>query len=51
MTKGDRARGGLVQLLARETAYLRQAVTAAHYRNTALCSRITAFLHFLSHRL
>jgi DNA-binding transcriptional LysR family regulator len=51
MTGEDRARGDLVQLLARDTVEVRQSVNAVHYRNTALSSRITAFLDFMVRRL
>ncbi|HEY3048399.1 MAG TPA: LysR family transcriptional regulator [Polaromonas sp.] len=51
MTEADRARGDLVQVLARDTVEVRQAVNAVYYRNTALSSRITAFLDFMAERL
>ena len=51
MTGADRARGDLVQLLARDTVEVRQPVSAVYYRNTALSSRITAFLDFIAARL
>jgi DNA-binding transcriptional LysR family regulator len=51
MTEADRAGGKLVQLLARDTVEVRQAVNAVYYRNTALSSRITAFLDFIAERL
>jgi len=51
MTEGDRARGELVQVLAKDTLDVRQAVNAVYYRNTALSSRITAFLDFMAERL
>ena len=51
MTEADRARGDLVQVLARDTVEVRQAVNAVYYRNTALSSRITAFLDFMAGRL
>lgn len=51
MTAADRARGELVQLLARDTVEVRQPVNAVYYRNTALSSRITAFLDFMAKRL
>ena len=51
MTEGDRARGDLVQVLARDTVDVRQPVNAVYYRNTALSSRITAFLDFMGQRL
>ena len=51
MTETDRQRGDLVQLLARETVESRQPVNAVYYRNTALSSRITAFLDFIAARM
>ncbi|PQA79441.1 LysR family transcriptional regulator [Rhodoferax sp. TS-BS-61-7] len=51
MTEADRTRGDLVQVLARDTVEVRQPVNAVYYRNTALSSRITAFLDFLAARL
>jgi len=51
MTEADRAGGDLVQLLARDTVEVRQPVSAVYYRNTALSSRITAFLDFIAERL
>ncbi len=51
MTGVDRARGDLVQVLARDTVDVRQAVNAVYYRNTALSSRITAFLDFMAARM
>lgn len=51
MTAADRARGDLVQLLARDTVEVRQPIHAVYYRNTALASRITCFLDYLSAQL
>ena len=51
MTEADRTRGDLMQVLARDTVEVRQPVNAVYYRNTALSSRITAFLDFLAARL
>lgn len=51
MTGTDRMRGELLQVLARDTADVRQPVNAVYYRNTALSSRITAFLDFIAKRL
>jgi len=51
MTGADRQSGALVQVLAKETLDVRQPVNAVYYRNTALSSRITAFLDFLAARL
>jgi DNA-binding transcriptional LysR family regulator len=51
MTGADREQGKLVQVLARDTLDVQQAVNAVYYRNTALAPRIAAFLDFLSARL
>ncbi len=51
MTAADRARGDLVQLLARDTVEVHQPIHAVYYRNTALASRITCFLDYLSAQL
>lgn len=51
MTEADRQRGDLVQVLAQATVDVRQPVNAVYYRNTALSSRITAFLDFIAARL
>lgn len=51
MTEEDRKSGALVQLLVKCTIDARQPVNAVYYRNTALSSRITAFLDFLAQRL
>lgn len=51
MTEADRERGDLVPVLTRHTVEVRQAVNAVYYRNTALSSRITAFLDFMAARL
>ena len=51
MTAADRERGELVQLLARDTVEVRQPIHAVYYRNTALASRITCFLDYLSSQL
>lgn len=51
MTAADRARGDLVQVLARETVDVRQSVSAVYYRNTQLAARIACFLDFLQERL
>lgn len=47
MTAGDRARGDLVQVLAKETVEVRQPISAVSYRNTQLAARIACFLDFL----
>ena len=51
MTAGDRERGDLVALLAKETVDLRQPINAVYYRNTHLAARIACFLDFLAARL
>jgi DNA-binding transcriptional LysR family regulator len=51
MTAADRASGALVQLLLRDTVEVRQPIHAVYYRNTALASRITCFLDYLSSQL
>ncbi|MCZ4322615.1 LysR substrate-binding domain-containing protein [Pseudomonas anguilliseptica] len=51
MTAADRASGELVQLLLRDTVEVRQPIHAVYYRNTALASRITRFLDYLSSQL
>ena len=51
MTAADRARGDLVQVLARDTADVRQPVSAVYYRNTQLAARIACFLDFLQERM
>lgn len=51
MTHGDRHRGELVQVLARDTLDIRQPIHAVYYRNTQIVARIRAFLDFLSKRI
>jgi DNA-binding transcriptional LysR family regulator len=51
MTGADRTSGALVQVLAKDTADVRQPVNAVYYRNTQLSARITSFLDFLSQRM
>ena len=51
MTRADRARGELVQILTPHTVEVRQPIHAVYYRNTALTSRITCFLDYLNDRL
>lgn len=51
MTYRDRAAGDLVQILAEHTVEVRQPIHAVYYRNTALTSRITCFLDYLSSQL
>jgi len=47
MTRGDRAEGRLVQVLARQTLEVRQSIHAVYYRNTALSTRIASFVDYL----
>lgn len=47
MTAGDRRRGDLVQVLAKDTVEVRQPINAVYYRNTQLAARIACFLEFL----
>ncbi len=51
MTDADRERGDLVQVLAKETVDVRQAVSAVYYRNTQLAARIVCFLDFVAAHL
>jgi DNA-binding transcriptional LysR family regulator len=51
MTLQDCKRGDLVQVLARDTADVRQAIHAVYYRNTQLATRISCFLDFLVRRM
>jgi DNA-binding transcriptional LysR family regulator len=51
MTEGDRQRGDLVQVLARDTLDVRQPVNAVYYRNTQLSARIACFLDFIAERM
>ncbi|UCU99923.1 LysR family transcriptional regulator [Acidovorax radicis] len=51
MTTADRARGDLVQVLAKDTVDVRQPISAVYYRNTQLAARIACFLDFLQQRM
>ncbi|MBM7062653.1 LysR family transcriptional regulator [Pseudomonas sp. UL073] len=51
MTAADRAAGTLVEVLAAQHVDVRQPIHAVYYRNTALASRITCFLDYLSEQL
>ncbi|ANN66642.1 LysR family transcriptional regulator [Bordetella bronchialis] len=51
MTREDRRRGDLVQVLARDTVEVRQPVHAVYYRNTQLASRIGCFLDYVAERM
>jgi DNA-binding transcriptional LysR family regulator len=48
MTRQDRDNGQLVQVLEAHTVDVRQPIHAVYYRNTALASRITCFLDYVS---
>jgi DNA-binding transcriptional LysR family regulator len=48
LTQDDRAEGALVEVLAEHTIESRQPIHAVYYRNTALASRISCFLDYLS---
>jgi len=51
MTHDDRAEGRLVQVLEAHTVEVRQPIHAVYYRNTALASRITCFLDYVSEQM
>lgn len=51
MTRDDRMRGDLVQLLAKDTVEVLQPVHAVYYRNTPLTARIRCFLDYLATRM
>lgn len=51
MTQADRASGSLVELLIEDTVEVLQPVNAVYYRNTALASRISCFLDYVSEHL
>ncbi|HLD68780.1 MAG TPA: LysR substrate-binding domain-containing protein [Pseudomonas sp.] len=51
MTRADRERGDLVQLLQHETLEVHQPIHAVYYRNTALAARIACFLDYVSEHL
>lgn len=48
MTQADRQNGKLVQILIQHTVEVLQPVNAVYYRNTALSSRISCFLDYVS---
>lgn len=48
MTQTDRKSGKLVQVLVQDTVEVLQPVNAVYYRNTALSSRISCFLDYVS---
>jgi DNA-binding transcriptional LysR family regulator len=48
MTLQDRLDGRLVQVLEAQTVDVLQPIHAVYYRNTALASRITCFLDYVS---
>lgn len=51
MTAADLACGDLVEVLPDQRVEVLQPINAVYYRNTALASRITCFLDFLSERM
>lgn len=51
MTRQDRDDGRLVQVLEAHTVDVRQPIHAVYYRNTALASRITCFLDYVSEQM
>jgi DNA-binding transcriptional LysR family regulator len=51
MTRQDRDDGQLVQVLEAHTVDVRQPIHAVYYRNTALASRITCFLDYVSEQM
>ena len=51
MTQLDRKNGSLVQILVADTLEVLQPVNAVYYRNTALSSRISCFLGYISEQL
>ncbi len=51
MTKADRKRGDLVQLLMADTVEVQQPIHAVYYRNTQLASRITCFLDYVAQHM
>ncbi len=51
MTAQDRAKGRLVQVLEAHTVDVQQPIHAVYYRNTALASRITCFLDYVSEQM
>lgn len=51
VTREDRARGDLVQVLESDTRELRLPIHAVYYRNQSLTSRITCFLDFLREKI
>lgn len=48
MTQADQQEGNLVQILVKDTVEVLQPVNAVYYRNTALSSRISCFLDYVS---
>ncbi|MCD2514414.1 LysR substrate-binding domain-containing protein [Comamonas endophytica] len=51
MTRADRARGDLVQVLVPHTVQQLQPVNAVYYRNTELAARIQVFVDYLAQAL
>ena len=51
MTHEDIRNGNLVQVLVKDTVEVLQPINAVYYRNTALASRISCFLDYVSERI
>lgn len=51
MCGADLAKGDLIEVLAEHRVEVRQPMNAVYYRNSALASRITCFLDFLSEQM
>lgn len=51
MCGADLAKGDLIEVLAEHRVEVRQPINAVYYRNSALASRITCFLDFLSEQM
>lgn len=51
MTQADRKNRNLVQVLVEDTVEVLQPVNAVYYRNTALSSRISCFLDYVSEHI
>lgn len=51
MTRHDRREGRLVQVLEAHTVEVQQPIHAVYYRNTALASRITCFIDYVSEQM
>lgn len=51
MTHDDIRNGNLIQILVKDTVEVLQPVNAVYYRNTALASRISCFLDYVSDQI